>query len=68
VVSVGDGRLWMRPGARAPLALVRLGGNIVTLEVDSMALLSFEVSGASATAFDLGPAGQAPQGRFTRTP
>ena len=68
VVSVGEGRLWMRRGTRAPLALVPLGGNLFTLDVDPGARLSFEVSGASATAFAMGPAGQPPQGRFARNP
>lgn len=68
VVSVGDGKLWMRRGTRAPLALVPLGGNIFTLDVDPSARLSFEISGAAATAFAMGPAGQPPQGRFTRNP
>lgn len=68
VLSVGDGRLWLRRGNRAPLALVPLGGNLFTLDVDPSARLSFEVSGAAATAFAMGPAGQPPQGRFARNP
>ena len=68
VVSVGDGRLWLRRGSRAPLALVPLGGNEFTLDVDPAARLSFEVSGTAATAFAMGPAGQPPQGRFARNP
>ena len=68
VLSVGDGRLWLRRGTRAPLALVPLGGNLFTLDVDPSARLSFEVAGASATAFAMGPAGQPPQGRFARNP
>jgi hypothetical protein len=68
VLSVGEGRLWLRRGTRAPLALVPLGGNLFTLDVDPGARLSFEVSGTSATAFAMGPAGQPPQGRFQRNP
>jgi len=68
VVSVGEGRLWVRRGPRAPLALVPIGGNVFTLDVDPAARLSFEVSGDSATAFAIGPAGQPPQGRFARNP
>ncbi len=68
VVSVGEGRLWLRRGARAPLALVPLGGNLFTLELQPEARLSFEVSGSAATAFAMGPAGQPPQGRFARNP
>jgi hypothetical protein len=68
VLSVGDGRLWLRRGTRAPVALVPLGGNLFTLDVDPSARLTFEVSGASATAFAMGPAGQPPQGRFARNP
>jgi hypothetical protein len=68
VLSVGEGRLWMRRGPRAPVALVPLGGNAFTLDVDPAARLSFEVSGDSATAFAMGPAGQPPQGRFARNP
>ena len=68
VVSVADGRLWLRRGTRAALALVPLGGNLFTLDVDPSARLDFEVSGASATAFAMGPAGQPPQGRFARNP
>ena len=67
-VGVTDGKLWMRRGTRAPLALVPLGGNIFTLDVDPAARLTFEVAGAFATAFAMGPAGQPPQGRFTRNP
>lgn len=67
VVSVSDGKLWMRRGARAAIALVPLGGNLFTLEVDPVTRLNFEVSGNAATAFAMGPAGQPPQGRFTRT-
>lgn len=68
VVSVGDGRLWLRRGSRAPLALVPLGGNLFTLDADPAARLAFEVSGGSAAAFAMGPAGQPPQGRFVRSP
>ena len=68
VVSVADGRLWFRRGNRAPLALIPLGGNAFALDVDPAARLSFEVSGNSATAFAMGPAGQPPQGRFARNP
>jgi hypothetical protein len=68
VVSVSDGKLWLRRGTRAALALVPLGSNQFALEVDPAARLSFEVSGTVATAFAMGPAGQPPQGRFTRTP
>lgn len=68
VLSVGEGRLWMRRGNRAPLALVSLGGNAFTLDVDPSARLTFEVSGESATAFAMGPAGAPPQGRFVRNP
>lgn len=68
VVSVGDGKLWMRRGARAALALIPLGGNLFTLDVDPSARLTFEVSGNAATALAMGPAGQPPQGRFARTP
>ncbi len=68
VVSVADGRLWFRRGNRAPLALIPLGGNQFTLDVDPAARLSFEVSGTAATAFAMGPAGQPPQGRFARNP
>ncbi len=68
VVSVGEGRLWMRRGTRAAIALVPLGGNAFTLDVDPAARLSFEVSGDSATAFAMGPAGQPRQGRFARNP
>ena len=68
MVSVGDGRLWLRRGTRAALALVPLGGNNFTLDVDPAARLSFEVSGTSASAFAMGPAGQPPQGRYARNP
>ena len=68
VVSVADGRLWFRRGNRAPLALIPLGGNQFTLDIDPAARLSFEVSGSAATAFAMGPAGQPPQGRFARNP
>ena len=68
VVSVDQGRLWMRRGSRAALALVPLGGNVFTFEVDPSARLSFEVSGNAASAFAMGPAGQPPQGRFSRSP
>ncbi len=68
VVSVGDGRLWMRRGGRAPLALVPLGGNLFTSEIDPDVRLTFEVSGASATALGLGPAGRPPLRRFPRNP
>lgn len=68
VVSVADGRLWLRRGTRAALALVPLGGNLFTLDVDPSARLDFEVSGTSATAFAMGPAGQPAQGRFARNP
>ena len=68
VVSVGEGRLWLRRGTRAPLALIPLGGNLFTLDVDPGARLTFEGSGTAATAFAMGPAGQPPQGRFARNP
>lgn len=68
VMSVGEGRLWLRRGSRAPLALVPLGGNLFTFETDPAARLSFEVAGGAATAFAMGPAGQPPQGRFARNP
>jgi hypothetical protein len=68
IVGVTDGKLWMRRGTRSPLTLIPLGGNIFTLDVDPGARLSFEVAGASATAFAIGPAGQPPQGRFARNP
>jgi hypothetical protein len=68
VVSVTDGRLWLRRGTRAPLALIPLGGNVFALDVDPAARLSFEVAGNAARAFAMGPAGQPPQGRFARNP
>ena len=68
VISIGDGKLWMRFGTRAPSALIPLGGNVFTLDTDPSIRLSFEVSGTSATAFAMGPAGQPPQRRFARNP
>lgn len=67
VVSVGDGKLWLRRGTRAALALIPLGGNLFTLDVDPSVRLTFEVTGNEATAFGMGPAGQPPQGPFART-
>ncbi|HTU10590.1 MAG TPA: S41 family peptidase [Allosphingosinicella sp.] len=67
-VRVGGGKLWLHRGNRAPFALIPLGGNVFTLDVDPSARLSFEVSGTAATAFAMGPAGLPPQGRFARTP
>lgn len=68
VVSIADGALWMRRGTGAPLALIPLGGNLFTLDLDLAARLSFEVSGTSVTAFTMGPAGEPPRGRFARNP
>ena len=63
-----DGRLYYRRGTRPRTALIALGGNRFALDSDPAFRLDFEVSGNSATAFAMGPAGQPPQGRFARNP
>lgn len=68
VMSIAEGKLWMRLGTRAPLALIPLGGNLFALEEAPGARLSFEASGTSATALVMGPPDQPPQGRFARNP
>jgi hypothetical protein len=68
VVSVGEGKLWMRFGHRASTALVPLGGNLFTLDTDPGLRLSFEVAGTAATAYAMGPAGQPTFGRYARNP
>jgi hypothetical protein len=68
VLSVEDGRLYYRRGTRPRTALIPLGGNAFAFDTDPAARLEFEVAGARASAFDMGPAGGPSQGHFARTP
>jgi len=62
-----DGRLWVRRGQRAPVALIPLGGNAFAYDVDPSIRLEFQVAGERATAFGVGGPGAPPQGPFART-
>ena len=67
VVSVDAGRLYMQRGQRARIALIPLGGNVFASDQDPAMRMTFQVSGASAASFEVGPAGGPPQGHFDRT-
>jgi len=62
-----DGRLWVRRGQRAPVALIPLGGNAFAYDTDPSVRLEFQVTGERATAFGVGGPGAPPQGPFART-
>ena len=65
--SLEDGRLWVRRGQRAPIALIPLGGNAFAYDSDPAIRLEFQVAGERATAFAVGGPGAPPQGPFART-
>lgn len=68
VVSVEDGRLYSRRGARPRVALIPLGGNVFVIDNDPAVRVEFQVSGGAVTAFGLSAAGAPSQGPFPRNP
>ena len=66
-ILADDGRLWIRRGRRAPVALIPLGGNAFAYDSDPSIRLDFQVAGDRATAFGVGGPGAPPQGPFART-
>jgi Peptidase family S41/N-terminal domain of Peptidase_S41 in eukaryotic IRBP len=68
VVSIEDGRLYSRRGARPPVALTPLGGNLFVVDSDPALRVEFQVSGGAVTAFGISAAGGPSQGPFARNP
>jgi hypothetical protein len=66
-VIAEEGRLFYRRGNRAPVALVSLGGNRFAFADDPITQLEFAATGASVSAFEMGPLGGPVQGRYERT-
>ena len=68
VVSIEDGRLYSRRGARPRVALIPLGGHVFVIDNDPALRVEFQVSGGAATAFAISAAGGPSQGPFARNP
>ncbi|HVQ10046.1 MAG TPA: S41 family peptidase [Allosphingosinicella sp.] len=68
VVSVEDGRLYSRRGARLRVALIPLGGNVFVIDNDPALRVEFQVSAGAATAFTISAVGGPSQGPFARNP
>ena len=66
-IAIEGDELWYHQGERPRRLMVPLGGHRFTLADDPLLRLSFQLSGARATGFDLALAQGPVQGRFERT-